>query len=405
MVLPRRHEIDALRSIALLLLIFYHAFCAFQPFAHDAGFIQPSPQTLEKFWFLGELINLWRIPVLFLIAGLVGGYLLQRRSVKMLLKSRLIRLVPPLIFCSLFLGPLAPALFQIHEQSPPVYRPDPLHLWFVWNLVVYFIFSLPLLLYLKDSRGSRCLRFLKNVSPWAWLIFLPLTLGAITIFLEPQIEAETVPNHYTRFWHGFGCFIWGLILISLGDDFWRGLRRICHLALCLSATLYLMRVTDFDLQLDAGRNGLLFLRLMESSWAMLSFVGYGSLLFSRPWPLFHYLNRAAFALYILHFPIQQAAAFFLVQVDLPAPLAFPVLLAATLISSILIYQWILLPLPGLHPFFGIAPVQPFKAPAPSLPDQSSWLQRAGQFLILYLIAPVIAGVTAFRLVLAMFHNN
>ena len=31
--LPRWHEIDALRSIALLLLIVYHVFCAYQPFA------------------------------------------------------------------------------------------------------------------------------------------------------------------------------------------------------------------------------------------------------------------------------------------------------------------------------------------------------------------------------------
>ena len=40
--LPRRHEIDALRSIALLLLIAYHAFCAFQPFAPAIQFIEFS---------------------------------------------------------------------------------------------------------------------------------------------------------------------------------------------------------------------------------------------------------------------------------------------------------------------------------------------------------------------------
>jgi len=77
--LPRRHEIDALRSIALLLLIVYHVFCAYQPFAPLILFVG-YPSTLEDGWFLGELLNPWRVPVLFLISGITAGYLLQNRS-------------------------------------------------------------------------------------------------------------------------------------------------------------------------------------------------------------------------------------------------------------------------------------------------------------------------------------
>jgi len=69
--LPRRHEIDALRSIALLLLIVYHVFCAFQPFAPLVQFIGFS-DTLKDAWFVGELLNTWRVPVLFLISGITA---------------------------------------------------------------------------------------------------------------------------------------------------------------------------------------------------------------------------------------------------------------------------------------------------------------------------------------------
>ena len=62
----RHHEIDALRVIALCLLILYHVFVCYQPFANMLMFLQYE-QLLEKYWFVGSLLNIWRIPVLFLI--------------------------------------------------------------------------------------------------------------------------------------------------------------------------------------------------------------------------------------------------------------------------------------------------------------------------------------------------
>ncbi|MEM7396651.1 MAG: heparan-alpha-glucosaminide N-acetyltransferase domain-containing protein, partial [Verrucomicrobiota bacterium] len=77
----RYYEIDALRVVALLLLIIYHIFISYQPFAGMLRFIQYD-QLLEKYWFIGELLNIWRIPVLFLISGMAVGFILQRRTVK-----------------------------------------------------------------------------------------------------------------------------------------------------------------------------------------------------------------------------------------------------------------------------------------------------------------------------------
>ena len=155
--LSRRHEIDALRSIALLLLIFYHVFVAFQPSAAFVMFIG-SPNSLQGAWFIGEALNPWRIPVLFLVAGITAGYLLQNRKVGSLLKSRLLRLVPPLLFAVFFIAPISPALYQSFNGDKPGYMPNPGHLWFVWNLAVYFVFGAPVLLYLKNRRLHR-LRF------------------------------------------------------------------------------------------------------------------------------------------------------------------------------------------------------------------------------------------------------
>jgi peptidoglycan/LPS O-acetylase OafA/YrhL len=134
----RYYEIDALRVIALVLLIIYHIFLCYQPFANKLMFLQYD-QLLENYWFMGELLSIWRIPVLFLISGMAAGFLLRRRTVKELVHDRLMRLVPPLFFGSFVIVPVFPALYAIYQGDPVWYLPNPGHLWFLINLVSYTI--------------------------------------------------------------------------------------------------------------------------------------------------------------------------------------------------------------------------------------------------------------------------
>ena len=165
--LPRRHEIDALRSIALLLLIAYHAFCAFQPFAAAIQFIEFS-EHLGSAWFIGELLNPWRVPVLFLISGITSGYLLQNRRVGKLVKARLLRLVPPLVVTLFLIAPISPALFARSTGESLAYAAQPGHLWFVWNLVVYFVFGAPFFVLLKSRPENLLVSLCRWLAPWGW---------------------------------------------------------------------------------------------------------------------------------------------------------------------------------------------------------------------------------------------
>ncbi len=387
--LPRRYEIDALRSIALFLLIVYHVFCAFQPFAPLIMFIGSS-DTLKNAWFLGELINPWRIPVLFLISGITTGYLLQNRPVKKLLKSRIMRLVPPLLLTWFCIGPISPALFQSFHGEAGGYMPNPGHLWFVSNLVVYFILGVPLLLYVKHRPDNLLLRLLRPLSPYGWLLLLPAALALTTLFLEPHVSPDMFSTHFIRFWYGFACFLFGIVLVSLDDHFWRGIRSVCHVALPAALTLYLMRMAEVDF---GGRSPALIVRTMESVYGMLAFLGYGSLVFSRPSRFFAVLNRAVFAVYIIHLPVQQAVGYYLFRLELNPWPAFALHLIATLAVSALIYAFILRPLHWLHPFFGIAPLKseparPAEA-AETTPTRPPWPILVGRFAALYVVSPLL----------------
>ena len=79
----RRYDIDWLRVFALGLLIIYHISIVFQPWAYFIYFPQ-SEKPIESIWLVMGLINIWRIPLLFIISGmanpclnLILGYWLQ----------------------------------------------------------------------------------------------------------------------------------------------------------------------------------------------------------------------------------------------------------------------------------------------------------------------------------------
>ncbi len=387
--LPRRYEIDALRSIALFLLIVYHVFIAFQPAAPSVMFIGFS-NSLENVWFFGELLNSWRIPVLFLISGITAGYLLQNRPVGKLLSDRLMRLVPPLLFTTLFIGPISPALYQIFQGEELFYIPNPSHLWFVMNLVVYLVLGVPLLLYLKNRPNNVVVRLLRTLSPYGWLFILPAFLTLTTWGLEPHIDSGMFSMHFMRFWNGFACFLSGVVLVSLGDSFWQGIRKVCHLALPAALALCLMRITEVDF--GSRLTGLLA-RTTESAYAMLAFLGYGSLAFSRPSRLFRVLNRSVFPVYIIHMPVQQAVAFFLIRLEMNVWLAFGLHLAGTLSVSALIYIVLLRPMRWLHPFFGIAPLERERSQATNTvemtPPERPWPVMVGRIATLYVVSPLL----------------
>jgi hypothetical protein len=333
--------------------------------------------------------------VLFLIAGLTAGYLLPSRSAGQLLKSRLLRLIPPLLMTMVCVYPISLALFMAFAGDAVAYVPSPGHLWFVWNLGVYFILAYPLLRWFKARPNGRFLRLLDKVSPWGWLVLLPAFLLLVTWFLEPYIDAESFPTHFIRFSYGFACFVSGLVLVSLGDAFWRGIRRVCHVALLVTFAIYLARMFEVDF---GGRFS-----------SLLAFLGYGSLLLDRPSKVFSLLNRSVLAVYIIHMPLQQLVAMGLFPLKLGAWPTFALHSLGTLAACGLVYALILRPIPWLHPWFGI-PALKKKAPVAdeggeATPSRPPWIVRAARFTTLYLISPLMVLITVGVLIAAVFFGD
>jgi len=376
---PRRYEIDALRVIALALLIIYHVFASYQPFANSIRFIQYD-QELSQYWFVAELFNVWRIPILFVISGMAIGFVLRRRSVKEVVADRMMRLVPPLAFGSFFFCPAYLALHSISLNQNPTYEPNPGHLWFVWNLVTYSILSIPLILYFKRHPENFVIRTLRATFPFGLLVFLPLPLMLETVLSKPW-EFAFFP---IRFWYGLVCYAAGFVLVSTGEKFWNSLTKVCHFALPLAILCYLGRMEYLDWELLRQNHSS---TAFESGMWMLALLGYGSLFLNKPTNIFTYLSKAVFPIYVIHMPVQQLLALVVFPWALAPSVTFLLHVVLTLLLCGVLYEFVIRRIGFLYPVMGLKkPKRPCQKSELSLQKDATNLW--GRRLTLFVLSPV-----------------
>ena len=290
----RRHDVDWLRILALGLLIIYHISVVFQPWAYFIYFIQ-SEKPVESIWLAMGLINIWRIPLLFIISGMGVCFAMRSRNWKELLKDRTRRILLPLIFGSFFIVPVHGYIYQSFMGLDHIYFPNPGHLWFLSNIFIYVLVLCPVFFYLKRNPDSILLRLFKRILKFPaalYLITLPFIFEAELVAPEQGFSAYANTPH--GFWLGLLAFITGFFFISIGDTFWQAIGKIKGFALAIAIPLFLVRMIIFQFE------GPFYLTVIESwSWLFAVF-GFGTTYLNRPSKKLTYLSKAVYPVYILH---------------------------------------------------------------------------------------------------------
>jgi glucan biosynthesis protein C len=200
----RRYDIDWVRVVATLAVFVFHSGRFFDTLDwHLKNAQQSDILTL----FVG-LLDLWMMPLLFLLSGLGSWYSLRSRSSGQYLFERVRRLLIPLYTVGAFV--LLPPQFyfelvshgryvsSIWKVIPPywdssgsfrLYLDEPYltnlwpgHLWFLQFLFNVSLLILPLLLYLKSEPGQR---LIERLAGWSdrrgglFLFLIPLALVRI----------------------------------------------------------------------------------------------------------------------------------------------------------------------------------------------------------------------------------
>lgn len=328
----RRYDIDWLRVIALGLLILYHVVLSFQPWAYKIFFIQ-NEEPLTELWLPMAMLNVWRIPILFVVSGMGVYFALRNRDWKQLLQDRALRILLPFLAGIFLICPISVWFALQYYGQPVTYVPNAGHLWFLGNIFVYVLMLLPLLIYLKNTPHSWVNRTIDWLLQRYWGIYLcilPLVLE--TLVLRPEYYFSYAQTAH-GFFLGLLCFVMGFLLISRSDLFWHAVQRIRHSALIIASSLYLVRLLVYEL--DNEPNALMAL---ESGCWMFVVLAYTALYLNKNSGLLRYLSQAVYPVYILHMPVQFGLACYLFPVALSAAWKFLLLLVGTYMLSFLLYE-------------------------------------------------------------------
>lgn len=325
----RRYDIDSIRISALFLLILYHAACAFQPWAVYFAFIV-NPDTLESIWIFMEMLNIWRLPILFTVSGMGVFFALQHRTWQEFFLNRGARVFIPLVFGSIFIAPLTLILFQIHYQKGVEHIPQPGHLWFLINIFYYSLLALPVFLYWNRHPNNIICRLSSAILRTRFAVILmfsiPILLEALLLKPESYASFALDPVHGPII--GFIFFSSGFFYASLRDDFWQSVSKARFLSVILAFSFYIIRVNFADLY-PSHLLYTLATAFEASNWILAAF-GFGAAYLNRPSTVLTYLSAAVYPVYILHLPVQQFFIGLLAPVGIPALLKLTVVIIATL---------------------------------------------------------------------------
>ncbi len=205
----RRGDVDSLRALLVLGLVFFHTARIFDLMPYYVK----NQQTSTLLMALVGFVSQWGMPLLFFMAGIATWHSLNHRTVAEYLKERIRRLLipfifgvaviaPPLRYYALLANPdyhdsfwqFYPQFFRIvfTPSFPRFFHADQevglfeiAHLWFLYYLFVFSLMALPLFVLLrKDSGHGFISRLAKLCERRGAILVLALPVVSIELFVH-----------------------------------------------------------------------------------------------------------------------------------------------------------------------------------------------------------------------------
>ncbi|UCF99638.1 MAG: acyltransferase [Spirochaetaceae bacterium] len=203
----RRYDIDWLRVIAVLAVFLLHTS---QYFDTEGWILKNAERSFIVNVLRGALLDMWVMPLLFLLSGAASWYALKSRNAGQYLLDRGKRLLIPLYGVGLFillppqayidwsvnrgysgtiweLFPRYLGNLSLNFRTPYSTLPYAGHLWFLQHLFIISLVMLPLLLFLRSEAGRSFVNKLAGIC---------LRPGGVFLFLLPLIAVRIAFKHF-----------------------------------------------------------------------------------------------------------------------------------------------------------------------------------------------------------------
>ena len=310
----RRHYIDNLRNLTILLLFPVHTFMIWNDFGSCFYIWQGENKILST---LIVLVNPWFMPILFALAGMSARYALVKRTNKEFVIQRVNKLLIPFIFGLMFFVPLQTwyarkffdnyvgglldnwKYFFTHFTDFSGYDGafTPGHLWFI--LFLFFISITALILFSLVPYEKVAASVEKMPLFGVVLLFIPIWL----MYYLGNFGGFSIGKSLALFLIGYYVLSNDLILEKLVRNI-KWLLPVCLIGTIMSVAMYYKFSFYGDLWVNfIGWISILVL-LVE-----------GKSFLNRRTSFTKYFNRASYPIYILHLPILVVLAYYVVQIS------------------------------------------------------------------------------------------
>lgn len=353
----RQYYIDWLRIILILSVFLYHIGMVFS----EMHWHVKNDLHIENLKYLMSFLHVWRIPLLFLIAGVSSFYSLGSKTIKQYLRERFIRLVIPFFVGIAILVPVQIYIEKINQYDSlfsfyphlfdgiyPTGNFTWAHLWFIFYLFVFALVISPSLNFIRSAKFKKIqekLIDLTNKKLGTNLFLIPLLLSQIILY--PYLPKA---SHYS---YDLLFFVFGLcvfsnkrIILALMEQ------RKLYLfeSLILSAIMlspYFINYGMFSHQITY------FSSVMLALSCSMTALGYARKYLNEDSKFRKYLSEAIYPFYLIHQPIIVITAYFVVQWDLPIGVKFVAITLGALTISTGLYWHFIRPLNLFRVIFGL----------------------------------------------------
>lgn len=359
--LNRRHDIDWLRVLAFIILIFYHIGMYY---VSDWGWHIKSNQQSESLQYLMLLVNQWRMPLIFFVSGFVLCLVEPRFSRIDILNLRFKRLFIPLVF-GMFVIVVPQSYYQAiwqhgyqgnyfefwsqyikfnttilpEMQHPPAGLVTWNHLWYLAYLWCYTL----LYLAIKPVIQLLSTKYLQAKPQAISIVLLPIALMTFyDLWLKPQYPvSHDLFNDWYNHALSFTVFLFGYILANSPNhlDF-IAKKRHFFLAIALCCYSFLMiTIVSFNTEFTGASKLFVQTIICTNIWCwLLTVTGYARTFLNRLSPQLSYMNEAILPWYILHQTMIIILAMQLKTFNLPLWLDAALLIIGTFSICAVLYE-------------------------------------------------------------------
>ena len=369
----RRNDIDWLRVLAMLVVFIYH--CG--RFFNDEDWHVKNPQTSYGVTIVLTIAGQWMMPLFLLLSGMSSYYALTYQSVAKYIRSRVKRLVVPLVFGTfVVIAPLQVYLERVsHSQfegSFLEFYPHYFDGWYgfggnfawmgihLWYLEVLFVFSLIMMPVFACIRAETTRKFISRTTLFfkkPGVIFLLAVPIAIMEFVAnlPLLRHTILGTKAFGGWSILPYLVFFTLGYIIASDLKFGLiiekQRMAALitGVCTTAIGFFLFESGYSLPAWFFA----FLRALNA-WAwLIAICGFGSRHLNFSDRFLRYANEAVLPFYILHQTVILVIGFYIVQLNMTIPAKFLIITISSFVTIVALYDLLIKRINVLRFVFGM----------------------------------------------------